>query len=69
MFLTGSKQSGVCLRVKTFCFLYVFFLLFITKEGTGTDIVVYRENAEKEETLIMMKLSKYEGKYVIIYST
>lgn len=46
-----------------------FFLLFITKEGTGTDIVVYRENAEKEETLIMMKLSKYEGKYVIIYST
>ncbi len=30
-------------------FISVFFLLFITKEGTGTDIVVYRENVEKEE--------------------
>lgn len=35
---------------ESFLFFYIyFFLLFITKDGTGTDIVVYRENAEKEE--------------------
>lgn len=53
MWQVANSLESVCELVsewKVTFFIYLFFfLLFLTKEGTGTDIVVYRENVEKEE--------------------